>query len=258
MSKNIGIIAKVVTLQQPSYFDQRLQPKGGCCNICGFRSSPMAYREGGQRGKFAPGGTLRGAAKKGNKKKKKKKKKKRIEEKIKKEKETMGEAYNLSKLIKWSISAAAPLCTYNLPFWRPHPFWSGRVIRLIIRAFANGAKLYRGPIHSGVPSRLNHVLTLITVPTILAPLFILAPQLSKSSMLGHFAPCVRRQAPVSLAAAPRENFTERHYYYEAAGCMPAVGAKRIENCVNVFRKWVQFTLNCLNLLLKALWRLGLR
>ena len=50
----------------------------------------VAYR-GGQRGRFAPGGTLRGAAKKGKKKKRKKKGKKGKKEKEKKrEKEKYG------------------------------------------------------------------------------------------------------------------------------------------------------------------------
>ena len=57
----------------------------------------------------------------------------------------MGEACNFSKTIKWSILAAAPLCTYDLTCWRPYPFWRGDVVRLIIRAFAYSAKMYRGP-----------------------------------------------------------------------------------------------------------------
>ena len=69
---------------------------------------PVAYR-GGQRGRFAPGGTLREAAKKGKRKRKKEKKGKK-EKKEKREKENiMGEACNFSKTIKLSILAAAPM-----------------------------------------------------------------------------------------------------------------------------------------------------
>ena len=95
--------------------------------------------EGGQRGRFAPGGTLRGRQKREKKKKKKRKKRKKREKK-KKRKKNMGEACNFSKTIKWSILAAAPLCTYNLIFRRPYPFRRGRVVRLIIRVLHRAPK----------------------------------------------------------------------------------------------------------------------
>ena len=77
---------------------------------------------GGQRGRFAQGGTLRGAAKKGKEKKEKKEKRKKGEKEKKREKETIGEACNFNKTIKCSILAAAPRI--------------GHVVKLIIRAFA--------------------------------------------------------------------------------------------------------------------------
>ena len=61
---------------------------------------------GEQRGLFAPGGTLRGRQKREKERKRKRKKGKR---KKNREKENMGEARNVSKTIKWSILAAAPL-----------------------------------------------------------------------------------------------------------------------------------------------------
>ena len=91
--------------------------------------------EGGAEGAIRPGRHSEGSGKKGKKEKRKKGKKEKKVKKDKKEKkrekENMGEACNFS--IKWSILAAAPLCTYNLTFWRPYPFWRGRVVRLIIR-----------------------------------------------------------------------------------------------------------------------------
>ena len=71
----------------------------------------------------------------GRQKKKKKRKNGKNGKKEKKEK-NMGEACNFSKTIKLSILAAAPLCTYNLTFWRLYPFWRRCGVRLIIRAIA--------------------------------------------------------------------------------------------------------------------------
>ena len=65
---------------------------------------------GEQRGRFAPDGTLRGAEKKGKRKKEEKEKGEKKKKKNR-EKENMGEARNVSKTIKWSILAAAPLFT---------------------------------------------------------------------------------------------------------------------------------------------------
>ena len=103
---------------------------------------PSGVPKGGQRGE-SPRAALWGGGKK-RKKEKRKKEKKEKGKKEKKEQENMGEACNFNKTIKWSILAAAPLCTYNRTFWRLYPFWRGRVVRLIIRAFAYGAKIY-GP-----------------------------------------------------------------------------------------------------------------
>ena len=68
---------------------------------------------GGQRGRFAPGGTLGGAAKKGEKKKRKKgkreKRKKGKREKRKKKK--IWEKHVITVKLKWNILAAAHLCT---------------------------------------------------------------------------------------------------------------------------------------------------
>ena len=44
--------------------------------------------------------------------------------------------------------------------------------------------------------------------------------------------CARRQAPVSLAAAPRRELPKDTITMRTAGFMPAVGAKRVENVVN--------------------------
>ena len=88
----------------------------------------MAYR-GGQRGRFAPGGTLRGAAKKG-KKKKRKKGKKGKKEKRKKEIKKIWEKHVITVKLNWNILAVAPLCTYDLTFWHPYPFWRERVVKL--------------------------------------------------------------------------------------------------------------------------------
>ena len=71
-------------------------------------------RGGGQRGRFAPGGTLRGAARRRKTKKEKRKKGKRKEREKgkKKEKENMGEACNNSKTKMEHISCGASMhCT---------------------------------------------------------------------------------------------------------------------------------------------------
>ena len=61
------------------------------------------------------------------------------------------------------------------------------------------------------------------------------------NILGHmpYAPygCPAAGASIIGGGAPSW-ITERHYYYEAAGCRPAVGAKRVENGVNAIQKWV--------------------
>ena len=68
----------------------------------------------GEEGAIRPGRHSEGGGKKrGKEKKKKKKKRKKGKEK---KKENKGEACNFRKTIKWSILAAAPLCTYNLTF----------------------------------------------------------------------------------------------------------------------------------------------
>ena len=72
--------------------------------ICWKNVLTVAYR-GGQRGRFAPGGTLRGAAKKGKTKKRKGKRKKGK----KKEKENMGGACNHSKTKMEHLSCGAPV-----------------------------------------------------------------------------------------------------------------------------------------------------
>ena len=76
----------------------------------------------GAEGCFAPGGTLR--ARGGKKGKRRKEKKKRKKGKKKKDKQKIyGEACRLITVkLKWSILALAPLCTYNLTFWRPINF----------------------------------------------------------------------------------------------------------------------------------------
>ena len=66
--------------------------------------------------------------------------------------------------------------------------------------------------------------------------------------------CVRRLAPVSLAAAPSHDLPKGTISMGAAGCRPAVGAKIIEIGVNAIQKWVQFTPKCS----QKRWRLGLR
>ena len=59
---------------------------------------------GGQRGRFAPGGTLRGAAKKGKKKKREKGKRE------KRKKKNIWEKHVITVKLKWNILAAVPLC----------------------------------------------------------------------------------------------------------------------------------------------------
>ena len=97
----------------------------------------VAYR-GGQRGRFAPGGTLKEAAKKGKKKKEKKEKKEKREKRKKRKnrEKKIWEKHVTTVKLKWNILAAAPLCMHNLTFWRPYLFWRGRVVRLYVRAFA--------------------------------------------------------------------------------------------------------------------------
>ena len=64
----------------------------------------------GAEGVIRPGRHSEGVAKKGKRKKEKKENEDK-EKKRKTEKENMGEARNVSNTIKWSILAAAPLCT---------------------------------------------------------------------------------------------------------------------------------------------------
>ena len=113
-------------------------------------------RGGGQRGRFAPGGTLRGAAKKGKKKKEKrreKEKRKKKKKRKKREKKKIWEKHVITVKLNWNILAAAPLCTYNLTFWRPYPFWRGRVVGLYV--LLHGAPNCIGP--SGAPTTQKHV-----------------------------------------------------------------------------------------------------
>ena len=49
----------------------------------------------------------------------------------KREKENMEEACNYSKTKMENISCGA-LRTHNLAFWRPCPFWRGRVVRIYV------------------------------------------------------------------------------------------------------------------------------
>ena len=63
-----------------------------------------------------------------------------------------------------------------------------------------------------------------------------------------------RQAPVKLAAAPRRDLPKDTLTMRAAGCMPAVGAKRVQNVVNAIEKWVPFTPK----FSQRRWLLGLR
>ena len=46
---------------------------------------------------------------------------------------------------------------------------------------------------------------------------------------------------MKLAAAPRRELPKDTLTMRAAGCMPAVGAKRVQNVVNAIEKWVPFT-----------------
>ena len=67
----------------------------------------VAYR-GGQRGRFALGGTLRGVAKE-DKKKKKKKREKRDKSEKKRNRKYMGEACNYSKTKMEHLSFGTPM-----------------------------------------------------------------------------------------------------------------------------------------------------
>ena len=67
-------------------------------------------------------------------KRKKKKRKKREEKKI----------WEKHLKLNWNILAEAPLCTYNLTFWRPNPFWRGHLVRLYV--LLHGAPKCIGPL----------------------------------------------------------------------------------------------------------------
>ena len=71
----------------------------------------VAYRGGreGQRGRFAPGGTLGGAAKKGEKEKMEKGRKERRGKEKTERKENMGEACNNSETKMEHLSCGAPM-----------------------------------------------------------------------------------------------------------------------------------------------------
>ena len=64
----------------------------------------------------------------------------------------------------------------------------------------------------------------------------------------------RRQAPVSLAAAPHRELPKGSNTMGVAGCKPELGAKRVENDDKAIQKWVTFTSKCS----QKRWRLGLR
>ena len=66
--------------------------------------------------------------------------------------------------------------------------------------------------------------------------------------------CAWRQAPVKLTAAPRRELPKDTLTMRAAGCMPAVSAKRVQNVVNAIEKWVPFTPK----FSQRRWLLGLR
>ena len=93
------------------------------------------------------------------------------------------------------------------------------------------------------------------------PFYILAPVCRKSTYNPTFwgtcptpPMCARRQAPVSLAAAPHRELPKVTITVGVAGCKPAVGAKRVENDVKAIQKWVPFTSKCT----QKRWWLGLR
>ena len=70
-----------------------------------------------------------------------------------------------------------------------------------------------------------------------------------------YVPCGCQAAGASIIGGSAPSWiTERYYNYGAAGCGPTVGAKRVENGVNVIQKWVPFTPKCS----QKRWRLGLR
>ena len=64
----------------------------------------------------------------------------------------------------------------------------------------------------------------------------------------------RRQAPVSLVAAPHRELPNGSNTMGVAGCKPELGAKRVENNDKAIQKWVPFTSKCS----QKRWRLGLR
>ena len=97
--------------------------------------------------------------------------------------------------------------------------------------------LFGAPVHFGAPMQQKHVYNLTFWCTCPIP-----PM------------CVRRLAPVSLAAAPSHHLPKGTISMGAAGCRPAVGAKIIEIGVNAIQKWVQFTPKCS----QKRWWLGLR
>ena len=66
--------------------------------------------------------------------------------------------------------------------------------------------------------------------------------------------CVRRQAPVSLGAAPCRELPKGTITMGTTGCRPAVGTITVENSVNAIQKWFPFTPKCP----QKRWRLRLR
>ena len=92
--------------------------------VFGFRVvSAVAYR--GVEGNIRPGRHSEWAPKKEKNRKNGKRKKTEKERK----KENMGEYHSKTKM---ELSAAAPVCTQDLTFWRPKPFWRGRVVWLYV------------------------------------------------------------------------------------------------------------------------------
>ena len=78
-----------------------------CCPSKKVRFFISGVPRGGAEGRFAPGGTLGGAAKRGKRKKEKRKKRKEREKGKKKEKENMGEACNNSETKMEHLSCGA-------------------------------------------------------------------------------------------------------------------------------------------------------
>ena len=66
--------------------------------------------------------------------------------------------------------------------------------------------------------------------------------------------CAWRQAPVKLTAASRRELPKDTLTMRAAGCMPAVCARIVQNVVNAIEKWVPFTPK----FSQRRWLLGLR